>query len=122
MIGEMFQRLKLQPGQRDMVGIEIDRDDALRSRGEIVQNIASARSDGDQPVLRSEPQCFEVDDRVFPNLIVDKPFEHQGEETLERAPFGGGRPLMRGAVQKSVSHPAVVQARGGRGKENLCAL
>jgi len=116
-IGEMFERLKLQAGQRDMVGIEIDRDDALRSRGEIVQNIAPARCDGDQPVLRSEPQRFEVDDRVFPNLVVDKPLEHQGEKTLERAAFGGGRPLMRGAVEKSVSHPAVVQARGGARQE-----
>ena len=94
---------------------------ALRPRCEVVQDIAPARSDGDQPVLRPELQGFDVDGGVFPNLVVDKPLEHQGEKTLERAAFGGGRPLMRGAVEKSVSHPVVVQAREGRGKKNLCA-
>src|SRR5882672_8685666 len=98
-----------------MVGIEIDRDDALRSGREVVQDIAPARGDGDQPVLRPKPQGFDVDGRIFPNLVVDKPLEHQGEESLEGTPFGGGGPLMCGAVKKRVSHSVVFSgARGAR--------
>ena len=32
MIGQMFQRRQFQPGQRDMMGIEIQRDDFRRLR------------------------------------------------------------------------------------------
>ena len=42
MIGQMLQRRQLQPGQRDMMGIEIQRDDLRRRGGEIIEDVAAA--------------------------------------------------------------------------------
>jgi hypothetical protein len=105
-----------------MVGVEIHRDDVLGPGCEIIQDIASARGDRDQAVLWPQLQGFKVDSRIFPDLIVDKSLEHQGEQALQRAQLGGRGALMRGAIEKSIAHGAVFQTRGGRGKENLCAL
>ena len=43
MVGQMCQRRQLQPGQRDMIGIEIDRDDLRRIGGQIIEDVAAAR-------------------------------------------------------------------------------
>jgi len=49
---QMRQRGDLQPRQRDVIVVEIDGDDLLRIRGQIIHHIAAARRDGDEPVMR----------------------------------------------------------------------
>ena len=112
MVGQMIERLQLQFGQRDMVRIEIDRDDALGSRREIIEDVASARRDGDQPVMRLEFQRVEVDRRIFPDLVVHEALEHEREQALQRAALGGRGPLMRGALQENISHSSYRIRRG----------
>ena len=41
--------------------------------GQIVQDVAAARGDGDQPVMGLELQRLQIDVGVFPDLVVDKP-------------------------------------------------
>ena len=42
MVGQMRQRRQLQFGERDMMGIEIQREDLGRRGGEIIEDIAAA--------------------------------------------------------------------------------
>ncbi len=103
----MFEGLQFEPRQRHVIGVQIDRDHVLGPRRQIIQHIATARRDGDQPMLGPKLQRLKVDCRVFPNLIVDEALEHQSEKTFQGSPFCRRRPLMRSAFQKDVSHRSV---------------
>ena len=100
----MRQRRQFEPGQRDMIGIEVDRDDFGRIGGEIIEDIAAARGDGDEPVMGLELQRLEIDAGIFPDLVIDKALKHQGKKPLQRAARGGGRGLMRGLFEKQICH------------------
>ena len=71
-VGQVLQRAKLQPAERDMGAVEVDSDDLGRIGGQIGQRVAAARGDGGDALAGTEPQGFEVDDRIFPNLRVDE--------------------------------------------------
>ncbi len=67
--------------------------------GQIVEHVAAARSDGDEPVLWLKRQGFHVDIGIFPDLVVDEALEHQREEALQRPAAGGGGACMGGALE-----------------------
>ena len=104
MVGQMGQRRQLQPGQRDMIGIEIDGDDLCRLGGQIIEDVAAARGDGDQPVMGLKLQRLQIHAGIFPDLVIDKALKHQGKKPLQRASAAGGRGLMGGPFQKHVGH------------------
>ncbi len=104
MIRQVLERLKLQPRQRDVIGIEVDGDDVLGPGDEIVQDVATTRSDCDQSMMRLQLQRIEIDNRIFPDLVVDKAPEHQREETLQCASLAREWLLMRGSLEEDVCH------------------
>ena len=106
---QIGKRRKLESRQRDVIGVEIDRDDTLGVRGQIVQNVATARGDGDQRVMRLKRERFHVDIGVFPDLVVDKSLEHHREETLKRAALGRGRLVCAARLKRALGM--------GRGRE-----
>ncbi len=102
--GQVLERGELQLGQRDVIGIEVDGDDPCRIGRHVVQDVAAARSDGNQPVLRLEVQGRQVDDRILPDLVIDKPLKHKSKEPLQGASFGVRRLLMGRLVEKQICH------------------
>ena len=61
--------------------------------GEIIQDIAAARRDGDDPVMRLKLQRIQIDAGIFPDLVIDKALKHQGKKPLQDAPRRGRRRL-----------------------------
>ena len=70
MVGQPPQTFDLQPVQRDMRAVEIDRDDLGGIGDQVRKHVAAARGDRGDPVGRSEPQRLHVDDRILPDLRV----------------------------------------------------
>ena len=87
-----------------MILVEVDGDDLFGIGGEVIEDVAAAGSNGDNPVMRLDLQCFQIDVRIFPNLVVDEALEKQREQAFEGAPFRGGRPRVRGAFKKQIGH------------------
>ena len=102
--GKVDERRKLEPRQGDMVGVEIDGDNLRRICGQVVENVAAAGGNGDQPVVRLEIEGSQIDIGVFPDLVVHKSLKHQGEQTLQNAAPCIGGPLVSGALEKQVGH------------------
>ena len=103
-IGKMGKCGQFQLGERDMMRIEIQRDNRGRSGGQIIQDIAAARGNGDDPVVGPKLQRVQIDAGVFPDLIIDKALEHQGEKPFQHAAWASRRRLMCGLFQKRVGH------------------
>jgi len=74
---------ELETGQRDMRPIEIDSNDLAGSGGEIGQDVAAARRDGDQARARRERQRPQVDLRILPDLGVDQTAKSEREDALQ---------------------------------------
>jgi hypothetical protein len=123
----VVQRAELEPDQRYMGAIEVDRRDALRIGDEIIEDVTAARADRQHMVGRPDPQRLEVDCRVFPDLRIDEAAERQRENALKH-PFAGehlvavnrsreprlGGALCRGDRIEHVGHPRTeTRARGG---------
>jgi hypothetical protein len=89
-IGQMGERRQLQLRERDMMGIEVDREDPRRCRGQIIENIAARRSDGNQPVMGAKLQRIQIHTGVFPDLIIDKALKHKSKEPLQQTSAAGG--------------------------------
>ena len=87
-----------------MIGIEVDGDDLRRIGGQIIENVAAARGDGDQPMVGLEIERLQIDVGVFPDLVIHKPLKHKGEQALQHAALGVGGPLMGGAFEKQIGH------------------
>jgi hypothetical protein len=49
-------------------------------------------------VVRLQGQRSQIDVRIFPDLIVDKPLKHKGKESLKRAAARTRRLLVRGFI------------------------
>lgn len=71
--------------QRDMRGVEVHRDDLGGIGGQIGKDIAAAACDRCDPVARPDCQRLHIDDRIFPNLGIDKALERQREGAVEQA-------------------------------------
>lgn len=84
MVGQRLRRRQLQPVERDMRGVKVDRGDPRGIGRQIAQDIAPARSDGDDMAVRPDRQRFHVDLRIFPDLRVDKAPEGEGEGPLQQ--------------------------------------
>jgi len=110
MVVEPLRRQRLQPVERDMRRVEIDRRDLLRIGAQIGQSIAAAAGDGDDMMARPDLQRFHVHDRVFPDLRIDQPAEQQRKGPLEQA-----RPA--GAILQD----RIIQYRRLFNRTRLCA-
>ena len=108
--GKVGERSQLQPRQGDMVGVEIDGDDLRRIGGQIVENIAAPRGDGDQPVVGLKVEGLQIDVRIFPDLVVHKPLKHQGEQALQDAAPSVRGPLVGGAPEKQIGHGVLTES------------
>src|SRR5579864_8880163 len=98
------ERRQFQPGQRDVVGIEIHRNDLRRIGGEIVQHVAAARCDGQDAMVRLKFQSREIDIGIFPDLVIDKALKHKRKKPLQGAAACRGGPLMGSLFQKRICH------------------
>ena len=101
---QIAQSRQFEAGERNVVFVEIHGNDLFGICRKIVEDIAAAGSDGEHAVVRLDFERLQIDVGIFPNLVVDKSFEEQREQTFERAPFGGGRPCVRGAFEKQIGH------------------
>ena len=63
--------------------IQINRRDRLRILEKIVDRIASAGRDRQDARILVELESLHIDPRVFPNLVVNKRVEPDGEELLK---------------------------------------
>jgi hypothetical protein len=86
--GEVLCCGKLQFVQRDMGAIEVERGDTCRIGGQIAHDIAAARSDRDDVVVRLDCQRFHVDDRIFPYLRIYEIAKCQCECALQNSRLG----------------------------------
>ena len=85
MIGQLAHRDELQPIERDMRRVEINRGDRARVGGQIGQDIAAARGDRHDMAVRRDRQRFHVDRGVFPDLRIDEAAKGEGEGAFEQA-------------------------------------
>ncbi len=89
-----------------MSAVEVDRGDARRVGGQVGEDIAAAGGDGDHLVTRPDVERLHVDDRVFPDLRVDKLREGEGEHALEHAGARQGPRAMNGGLEMGVGRLA----------------
>ena len=66
-----------------MGAVEVDRGDAGRIGGEVGEDVAASRGDGDHLMPRPDVERGHVDDRVLPDLGIDEALERQCEQALE---------------------------------------
>src|ERR1700722_19973614 len=78
-VRQRTQGAQLQLAERDMRAIEIHRDDPRGAGGEVRQDIAAARSDGDDTIVRLYIERGEIDARVLPDLRIDQTAKRHGE-------------------------------------------
>ena len=83
-IRQPLHRGELQPRQRDMGRIEINRDDCRRIRAQVVHDVATAGGDRHDPAVRCELQGFKIDNGIFPDLVVDEAGKPHRKQTLEK--------------------------------------
>jgi len=81
-------RCKLKFVQRDVRRIEVDGRDSDRRHGQIAQNIAATRRNSDQLFTFLKGQCFEIHERIFPDLRIDEPRKGEREQPLQDALLG----------------------------------
>ena len=84
-VGEILQRADLESSERDMRAVEINGGDARRIGRQIREHVASARGDRDHLAVGADLERLHVDDRVFPDLRINKLREGEGEHALEHA-------------------------------------
>ena len=83
-IGQSLHGSEFQPCQRDVRRIEIDSDDRSRISAKVIHDVATARGDRNDPALGRELQGFEIDNGIFPDLVVDKASEPHRKQALEK--------------------------------------
>jgi len=76
-IGKMPDRRDLQPPQRYVGVVEIDRGHAFGVGGKIGQCVATAAGNAHHAAVGLDGEAFHVDHRVFPDLGVDEAVEGQ---------------------------------------------
>ena len=111
-VGQVLQRAELEPSERDMRPVEVDRGDPGRIGGEVGEDVAAARGDGDHLMPRPDVERGHVDDRVLPDLGIDEALERQREQALEHA---GARERLR-AMDRSL------EPRAGRATHRVRGL
>ena len=83
MVRQMLNSGNLEPVERDMMGVEINRRDT-RGRGlEVAQHIAAARSDRDKMMVGLDLHGSHVHHRVLPDLRIDKAPEGEAENSFQ---------------------------------------
>src|SRR5438105_9258158 len=65
---KVLERRQFQPRECDVIGIQIDGYDLRRIGGEIVQDVATARRDRDETMVRLELKGFQSAIRLFQAL------------------------------------------------------
>ena len=99
-VRQMKSRGQLQFEQGDMSRIEIDGDNLGGGGRQIVHDVAAARSDRDDALVRAEFQCCHVDGGVFPDLRIDQAGEGKGKQAFENALPAGQLVGMHRVCQK----------------------
>jgi len=84
--------------------VEIQRDNSGGRRGQVIQDIAAARRDGDDTVMRLKFQCIQIDTGILPDLVIDKPLKHKGKNPLQGAAGRGCWALMGSTFQEQIDH------------------
>ena len=84
-VRQVLRGADLEPAERDMRPVEVDRGDAGRIGGEVGEHVATAGGDRDHLMPRADAERLHVDDRVFPDLRINQTLERHGEQTLEYA-------------------------------------
>jgi hypothetical protein len=84
-VRQVLRRTDLEPTERDMRPIEVDRGDAGGIRGQVGKDVATARGDRDHLMSRTDIERLHVDDRILPDLGIDQPFERDREKPLQHA-------------------------------------
>ena len=115
MIGQRLRRHQLQPVERDMGGVEVDRRDLRRIGGQIGEDIAAARRDRHHMTVGRDRQRFHVDRWIFPDLGIDQATEGEGEGAFQQ-------PLLR---QMAVTMHRVgdfLVGRCGHGRTPRCRV
>ena len=84
-IGQLLDRDEFQMIERDMRGVEVDRDDLGRVGDQIGKDVAAAARDRRDSLARLDRQRLHVDDRILPDLGIDQSPEGQRESAVEQA-------------------------------------
>jgi hypothetical protein len=95
----MLDGRDLDPGQRDVRAVEVDRDDLLGVGGQVGEDVAAARCDRDEARLGSELEGGHVDRGILPDLRVDQALEGEGEAALQDTSPRGRLVLMNSAPE-----------------------
>ena len=101
-IRQVPRRAQLEPVERDMRAIEVDRGHVGRIGGQIAHDIAAAGGDGDDVVVGPNGQRLHVDDRVLPNLRINQALERESEQALEHPVARKSRVAMHGGAQSGL--------------------
>lgn len=99
---EIGEGRELEAPQCRVIRIEIDGDDALRIGRQIVEDVAAAGRNGRYLMTGPEPERFEIDVGIFPDLVVHEPLEHQGREAFESAAPSGVRSGAGGMFERRI--------------------
>ena len=102
-VGQLLHRDLLQPVERDMRGVEVDRGDLRGVGGQIGEHVAAAARDGGDVAVRRDRQRLHVDYRVFPDLGIDEAPEGEGEGALQQ-PFLAHRLMIDDGAIDDMTH------------------
>ena len=80
--GKLVGSGELQSRQRYMRAVQIDRENGCGIGGQVGEDVAAARRDGDHSCAGLQRQRFQVDFRVFPDLRIDEAAEGEGEDAF----------------------------------------
>jgi hypothetical protein len=64
--------------------VEVERHDPGRVGEQVVEDVAAARRDGHDPAVRFEIERFQIDDGIFPDLVIDEAGEPDREQPIEQ--------------------------------------
>ena len=102
MVGQVPEGGEFQPPQGHMRAVEVDGADPCRVGREVGERVAAPRGDGDDVVLRPQPERRHVHHRVFPDLRIDQPAEGRREQAFRYSRFREGPVAMDGLSETQI--------------------
>ena len=97
-VRQVLSRADLEPAERDMRPVEVDRGDAGGISRQIREHVAAAGGNCNHLVPRADVERLHVDDRILPDLRIDQALERERKQALEHA---GARQRLR-AMDRSL--------------------
>ena len=99
-VRQVLDRCQFQFVERNVCRVQVNRRYVFRACGQIAEYVATARGDGDHAGGTIDLEGLHVDDRVFPDLRVNKMLECVGETAFEQSIHRERAVLMYSVLQQ----------------------